>query len=125
MTADARKKIAVDFLRQAAAGHARRAAEGVLEPGGVHHNLHFAAGWTPLLAAMDEAAKRAPDQRLDVKHVLCDGDMVAVHSHVVHKAGEPGFTAVHMFRFQGERIAEMWDVALAIPPDSPNQDGAF
>jgi predicted SnoaL-like aldol condensation-catalyzing enzyme len=125
MTPEAQKKIAVEFLRQAAAGNARRAAEGVLKPDGVHHNVYFAAGWTPLLKAMDEAAQKAPDPRLDVKHVLCDGDLVAVHSHVVHKKGEPGFAAVHMFRFEGEQIAEMWDIGLAIPPDSPNADGAF
>jgi predicted SnoaL-like aldol condensation-catalyzing enzyme len=124
-TAEARKKTAVEFLRQAAAGHARRAAEGVFKPGGVHHNVYFAAGWKPLLEAMDQAAKEAPHSRLEVKHVLCDGDLVAVHSHVVHRKGEPGFAAIHMFRFEGERIAEMWDVGLAIPPDSPNKDGAF
>lgn len=124
MTAEIRKKIAVDFLRQAAAGNVR-VAQRALKPEGAHHNVYFAAGWGPLLKAMEEAARQAPDPRLDVKHVLCDGDLVAVHSHVVHKAGEPGFAAIHMFRFEGDQIAEMWDVGLAIPPDSPNTAGAF
>jgi predicted SnoaL-like aldol condensation-catalyzing enzyme len=125
MTAETRKQVAVEFLRLAAAGKARDVEARLLEPGGVHHNLYFARGWSALLDAMADAAKQAPDTRLDVKHVLCDGDLVAVHSHVVHRAGEAGFAAVHMFRFEGDKIAEMWDVGLPIPADSPNADGAF
>jgi len=97
----------------------------VLKPGGVHHNVYFARGWDALLTAMEEAAKEAPNTSLDVKHVLSDGDLVAVHSHVVHKSGDPGFAVVHMFRFEDDRIAEMWDVGISIPPESPNADGAF
>jgi predicted SnoaL-like aldol condensation-catalyzing enzyme len=124
MTAEEKKKVAVEFLRVAAQGHPRE-MQRVLKPDGVHHNIYFPRGWDALLTAMEEAAKEAPNTRVDVKHVLCDGDIVAVHSHVVHKPGEPGFAVVHMFRFEDEKIAEMWDVGLTIPADSPNVDGAF
>lgn len=66
-----------------------------------------------------------PDKRMTVKNVLSDGDRVAVHSHIVPRDGDPGLIAVHLFRFDGGRIAEMWDCGQAIPAESPNRDGAF
>ncbi|GEM_PF-2747946 len=40
---------------------------------------------------------------------LGDGDLVAVHSHIVLRSGEQGVAAVHLFRFHGDKIMEMWD----------------
>src|SRR5512143_2884788 len=125
MDAEDRKKAAVEFLGMAASGKAAEAAGRFLAPGGRHHNVYFPAGWDPLVKGMLDASRNSPGTRLDVKHVLCEGDLVAVHSHVVHKKGEKGISVVHIFRFEGERIAEMWDIGMQIPADSPNKDGPF
>ncbi|MGA9522893.1 MAG: nuclear transport factor 2 family protein [Myxococcaceae bacterium] len=124
MDTDARKKIAVEFLQMASAGQLQR-ARAFIKPGGVHHNMYFAAGWDTLLPAMEEAARESPKQQFVVKHVLADGDLVAVHSHVIPKPGDVGIAVVHLLRFEGTQIAEFWDVAAQIPADSPNKDGAF
>jgi len=50
---------------------------------------------------------------------------VATLAHVRHKKGEPGAAVVHVFRFEGDRIAELWDVGQEVPADSPNQNGMF
>ncbi|HSB46412.1 MAG TPA: nuclear transport factor 2 family protein [Candidatus Bilamarchaeum sp.] len=125
MDAEERKGAAVEFLKLSSSGRAREAAKRFLAPGGVHHNPYFAAGWDSLITAMEENAKAAPERRFDVKRVLCDGDYVAVHSHVTHRPGEAGAAVVHIFRFEGGKIAEMWDVGQSIPADSPNRDGPF
>ena len=125
MDAESRKRAAVEFLRMAASGRAEEASRTFLAPGGKHHNVYFPAGWGPLIKGMMEASRESPGTSLTVKRVLCDGDTVAVHSHVVHKPGEPGISVVHIFRFEGGRIAEMWDVGQALPADSPNLDGPF
>lgn len=57
--------------------------------------------------------------------MLGDGSLVAVHSNIVMKPGEPGVAVVHIFRFEEGRIVEMWDIGQAIPVDSPNRMGAF
>lgn len=124
MTAEEKKKVAVDFLRLAGQGHPRE-MQAALKPGGIHHNVYVQRGWDALLTAMEEAGKKSPNKRLDVKHAVCEGDLVAVHSHVVHKPDDPGSAVVHIFRFEGDKIAEMWDVGLSIPADAPNADGAF
>jgi predicted SnoaL-like aldol condensation-catalyzing enzyme len=74
---------------------------------------------------MKENAKANPGKACEVHHVLEDGDLVAVHSHVRHNAKEPGYALVHIFRFDGTKIVELWDIAMQIPAQSPNQSGMF
>jgi predicted SnoaL-like aldol condensation-catalyzing enzyme len=119
------KDIAVEFLQLAASGRARQAFERHAARGFRHHNPHFSGEAEPLMLAMDENAREHPDKALEVKRVLADGDLVAVHSHVRHDREEPGFALVHIFRFEGGKIAELWDLAQEIPADSPNRNGMF
>ena len=120
----AAKDIAVQFLRNAAAGRVAEAYEHTT-PGFIHHNAYFAGDKESLMKGMAENAARFPDKTLDVKQVVEERDMVAVLSHVKHKPGQPGAAVVHFFRFEQGRIAEMWDVGQEIPADSPNENGMF
>ena len=54
-----------------------------------------------------------------------EGDTVAVHSRVRHSPETPEIAVVHIMRFEGDRIAEMWDVGMEAPKDSPNENGMF
>jgi predicted SnoaL-like aldol condensation-catalyzing enzyme len=120
-----RKEIAVQFLEMVTAGKIEDAYREYAEPNGKHHNAFFAAGFPALREAMKANAVQFPEKRLTVKHVIGDGDLVAVHSHVVLQPGEPGLATVHLFRFKGDKIVEMWDIGQVVPADSPNQDGMF
>ena len=74
---------------------------------------------------MAEAHKKFPNTTLVVKHILEDGELVAVHSHVQHAANTLPIAAVHIFRFEGDEIEELWDVAMEGTQDSPNENGMF
>ena len=124
MSTEDRKRAAVNFLRLAREGN-RAAAEQLTAPGARHHNPHFQAGMPALLDAISAAAQSSPTRESDVKRVLADGDYVVVHSHVRHGPGVPGAAVVHIFRFDGDRIAELWDVGQPVPADNPNTDGMF
>ena len=124
-TIRARKDATVDFLRAAAAGHAREAFAKHAAPGFRHHNPFFPGDAKSLWEAMDENAAKFPDKVLEVKHVLADGDSVAVHSSVHMQPGDAGHAVVHLYRFEGDKLAELWDVAQQLPADSPNENGAF
>jgi predicted SnoaL-like aldol condensation-catalyzing enzyme len=65
-----------------------------------------------------------PNKRLVVKNVLQDGDLVAVHSHLVLNDMK-NMSTMHLFRFEGDKIVELWDFGQEVPADSPNVDGAF
>ncbi len=124
MDMEHRKTIALDFLRLGRTGD-RAGLEGLVTPTARHHNPYFAAGMPALFDAMEAAAKAAPERTSEVKHVVAEGDYVAVHSHVRPRPGDVGVAVVHLFRFEGDLIAELWDVGQPIPVENPNQDGMF
>ena len=37
----------------------------------------------------------------------------------------PELALVHIFRFEGHRVAELWDIGQAAPDNSPNENGMF
>jgi predicted SnoaL-like aldol condensation-catalyzing enzyme len=119
------KDICVSFLQAAAAGRAREQARPYVAPHFRHHNPYFAGDADSLLGAMDDNARANPHKRLDILHTLEDGNFVAVHSRVQHGPDDLGAAVVHLFRFEGDRVAELWDVGQQTPKDSPNQHGMF
>ncbi len=78
-----------------------------------------------LSAGMEENARQYPDKVLEVKHAVAEGDLVITHSHVRLKPGDLGVVVVHVFRFENDRIAELWDIGQAVPGESANQYGMF
>ena len=119
------KDTAIAFLHLAAGGRAREAFELHAGPRIRHHNAWFRGDAESLIAAMDDAARQNPKTRVDVKHALRDGNLVAVHSHVKHAPEHRGFAVVHLFRFENDKIAELWDVVMEVPESSPNEHGLF
>lgn len=124
-TSRARKDAVVDFLRAASTGHAREAFAKHAAPDFRHHNPFFRGDAKSLWEAMDENAAKFPDKVLEVRHLLADGDYVVAHSSVYMQPGGAGHAVVHLFRFEGDKVAELWDVGQQLPADSPNENGAF
>jgi len=119
-----KKDIAISFLKNAASGRLDE-AYALVSPNFLHHNPHFKGDAESLKAGMAEAHKTFPNTALEVQHSWEDGDLVAVHSRVSHGPDQPDISVVHMFRFEGDQIAELWDVGMEAPKDSPNEHGMF
>jgi len=119
------KEAAVDFLRLAASANVREAYGKYAAPNFRHHNPYFKGDAESLMLGMEENAAKNPQKTLEVHHALRDGDLVAVHSHVRMNPNDRGTGLVHIFRFQGDRIAELWDLAQPVPEESPNENGMF
>lgn len=124
-TARTLKEAATEFLRLVASGKVREAYREYAGPELCHHNAFFRSDAQSLMAAMEENAVKNPNKVLEIKRVLQDGDLVAVHSHIRQHPSDRGSAVVHIFRFQGGLIAELWDVGQAVPEDSPNELGMF
>lgn len=121
----ARKDAAADFLRLVVAGRIDEAYRTHVDMSGTHHNPYFAADLPTLMQAMIENHAAFPDKRLDIERVIAEGDLVATHSMISLGPGHPALAAVHIFRFKGERIVELWDVTQEVKADSPNAAGMF
>jgi predicted SnoaL-like aldol condensation-catalyzing enzyme len=117
---------ALSFLKLAASGKVSEAFEKYVSRQDFrHHNPYFAGDAQSLKKGMMEAHTKFPDTRLEVQYVFESEDRIAVHSRVVHAPDQPEITVVHIFRFERDRIAEMWDIGIQAPPDSPNENGLF
>ncbi len=119
------KEAALDFLKMVILGQIEEAYRNYIDMGGKHHNVYYPADFNSLKQGMIENHTQFPDKQLKVRHALAEGNLVTVHSNIVLKPGEPGIAVVHIFRFDGGKIVEMWDVGESIPADSPNEVGAF
>ena len=119
------KQAAVEFLRMAASGRVDEAYARYVAPDFRHHNAWFRGDRESLRQAMKDNAAKNPDKVLEVKMVLAEDDRVALLSHVRMQPGDRGVALVHVFRFEGELIAELWDLGQPIPEDSPNENGIF
>lgn len=121
----ANKEAAVTFLQLVVAGQIDEAYTKYVDMRGKHHNVYFPAGFEALKKAMHESHAQFPVKQFKSKNVLADENLVAVHSHIVLKQGDPGMAVVHLFRFENGKIVEMWDVGQEIPHDTPNTDGVI
>jgi len=125
MSENSNKERAVQFLKLMSSGKVDEAYDQFTSPIGKHHSPHFPAGFDALKEAMKQSYQRFPSKQSEIKHVVGEDNMVAVHSHVVLTPGDPGFAIVHLFRFENEKIVELWDFTQPILEDSPNTDGPF
>lgn len=119
------KEKAVSFLRLAASREVREAYQRYTGPDFRHHNPFFRGDADSLMLAMEENAIKNPHKVLEVKRVIRDGELVAVHSHVKQNPDDLGVAVVHIFRFHNDLIVELWDVGQQIPENSPNENGVF
>ena len=119
------KDAAVSFLQLVAAGRVRDAYAKHVGDGFRHHNPFFAGDADALMKGMEENARKHPDKRLDILRTLAEGDLVAVHSRVRQTPDDRGAALVHLFRFEADRIAELWDIGQPVPPESVNSLGMF
>ncbi|OCA90495.1 polyketide cyclase [Bacillus sp. FJAT-27225] len=119
------KEYAVSFLEMVSSGEVREAYKRYVGPDFRHHNPYFRGDAESLILGMEESANTNPNKVFEVKRVIAEGNLVAVHSLVKQNQEDRGGTVVHIFRFENNLIVELWDVGQAIPEDSPNENGVI
>jgi predicted SnoaL-like aldol condensation-catalyzing enzyme len=116
---------AVDFLQLVVSGRIREAYSKYVGLDFRHHNPLFRGDAGSLMVAMEEDAEANPEKILEIQRVLQDGNLVAVHSWIRQNPSDRGVALFHIFRFEGDLIAELWDITQVVPEDSPNEHGMF
>jgi predicted SnoaL-like aldol condensation-catalyzing enzyme len=118
-------RIAASFLRDCCEGRVAEAYDRYVAPDFRHHNAWFRGDAAALREGMAQNAAQFPGKSIRFVRTVEDGADVAVYSHVQHVPGERGFGVAHFFRFEGERIAELWDIGQAVPEQVVNEYGMF
>ena len=129
-----RKENAVKFLSFIASGKPKDGLK-FFAPDCKTHNPYTAGGMDELTDAMIEVQKQGSggivkgstaNFKLVVKHVIADGDLVAVHTQLASpNPSAGGLRQVHLFRFSDDKIVEYWDITQFVPEGAPNAAGAF
>ncbi|MBW3113640.1 nuclear transport factor 2 family protein [Bacillus sp. MCCB 382] len=120
-----KKETAVSFLERVASGDIRKAFNNYTAKEFHHHNPYFRGDAESLMLAMEENAEKNPGKIFEVKRSIEEGNEVVVHSHVRQYPEDLGAVVVHIFRFENERIVELWDVGQPVPEDMINENGIF
>jgi predicted SnoaL-like aldol condensation-catalyzing enzyme len=66
-----------------------------------------------------------PKFRVEIKRVFVEGDMVAVHVRSFDGPTPNGEAGVDIFRLEGGKIVEHWDVIQPIPDSIPHANTMF
>jgi len=119
------KEAAMDFLKLASSGEVRKAYELYVAPDFKHHNPYYKGDRESLLKGMEDASKSSPNKEFTMLRALQDGEMVAVHSRVIKESLDAPISVVHIFRFGGNQIIELWDNIMLEPKEMINENGLF
>jgi predicted SnoaL-like aldol condensation-catalyzing enzyme len=69
--------------------------------------------------------KTFPSAKGDIRRVIADGDMVAVHAHWTGLVSETGDVSVDIFRVEDGKLVEHWDVLAPVPATSKNNNPVY
>lgn len=107
----------------------RSSFEKWVDPGYIQHNPFAATGRDAAIAFLEPFVANNPGQKTKIHRIIADGNMVAVHSHGWNEDGDAaakrGFAVVDIFRVQGCRVMEHWDVLSPVPETSANTNTMF
>lgn len=106
-------------------GEVRHAFETWVDPTYIQHNPYAATGRDAAIAFLEPFMKANPGHKAEIKRILADGNMVMVHTHSRMKPEDRGSAVVDIFRVQGCKVMEHWDVLQPVPEQSANSNTMF
>jgi predicted SnoaL-like aldol condensation-catalyzing enzyme len=89
------------------------------------HNPIAKDGPEGLKAYMEFVKSKFPDNHGEIKRVLADGDLVALHVHSVRVPGTRGRAIVDIFKLEDGKVVEHWDVIQDVPETAANDNTMF
>ena len=89
------------------------------------HNPIAADGPEGLKGFIGFLKEKFPNNKSEIKRIFAEGDYVIVHVHAVREPGTRGNAIIDIFRLEGDKVVEHWDVIQPIPEKAANNNGMF
>jgi len=103
----------------------RKAFETWVVPGYIQHNPYAATGRDAAIAFLEPFFANNPNMHYDLKRIIADGNLVAVHAHGSMGPTDRGMSVVDILRVRGCKVMEHWDVVQPVPEKSANTNSMF
>ncbi|WP_049827858.1 ester cyclase [Pseudomonas sp. URIL14HWK12:I6] len=91
----------------------------------VQHTPGAADGVEGLREYINVFLKVFPNAKGDIRRVIAEDDIVAVHAHWTGLISPNGDVGVDIFRVKDGKLIEHWDVIAPIPDTSKNQNTMY
>jgi predicted SnoaL-like aldol condensation-catalyzing enzyme len=120
------KKVAVAFYNMIFNEHKVEEAFKLYSvPEYKQHNPYAATGAQPAINFLGPYMKQNPQSKGEIKRVIAEGDLVAIHNHVTGGPTDRGRAVVDIFRLENGKVVEHWDVVQDVPEKSANTNTMF
>jgi len=120
------KQLVADFYELAFNRHQPvEAAAKYLAPQYIQHNPGAPDGAQTFVTFFEGFFQTHPTAHVQIKRMLADGDLVAVHARWTQDQTDLGNAVVDIFRIANGRIVEHWDVVQPVPEQSFNSNTMF
>lgn len=103
----------------------RGAFETWVDPGYIQHNPMAATGRDAAIGFLEPFFKANPGIKYEIKRVIADGNLVAVHAWGRFNDADRGMAVVDILRVQRCKVMEHWDVVQPVPEKAANTNGMF
>ena len=91
----------------------------------IQHNPEIADGLDGLLARLAHLKQAFPKLRVEVKRLVAEGEYVTAQVHGIREPGQHGLAIMDIFRLDGGKLVEHWDVIQPVPEHAVNSNGMF
>ena len=89
------------------------------------HNPMGGDGPQAFVDAIGNWIATMPKMKVEFKRFIADGDLVAVHSHLIPEPGARGSAVMDIFRVENGRLVEHWDAMQEVPEKAANRNTMF
>jgi predicted SnoaL-like aldol condensation-catalyzing enzyme len=89
------------------------------------HNPLVPDGIEPSVAFLSKRFETNPQAINEIKRVIADGHLVAVHVHSRSNDSDRGRALVDIFRVENGKIIEHWDFIQPVPENAQNNNTMF
>ncbi|WP_426791907.1 nuclear transport factor 2 family protein [Sphingobacterium sp. WOUb80] len=118
------KKVVLDFYQQMFGDKDTAAVDKYILPSYIQHNPDVPDGAEAFKSAAVKWFKGSPKIKIDAQHIAAEGDLVFLHVRDKNANGTVTST-IDIFRLEGGKIAEHWDVRQQVPVHAANKHPMF